>query len=194
MPQTPVLNLPRAGRGGDAPPDQWAALRITSSSTQQLPPAPNYKTTFQERDTALPPLFTPLLWWNQELCQVSGAGWCLGWTIPKSCLYVCTWVLWINTYSYLFLLACSPYSSFFLHLTAVVLCWVQVHWTVTFFCVLFAQHLSWWSPSLEETGGKRGSCGLTSWKLSLFLFFFLGVGALGSTIREGLTPAPTKSY
>lgn len=48
-------------------------------------------------------------------------------------------------------------------------------------------------PMSERDGGKREPCAFTLWKLSLFLFILLGVGALGSAIRGGLTPAHTKA-
>lgn len=90
--------------------DQWAALHVASLSAFWLPPAPNYKTNFQGRGTGLPPLITLLLSSREELCQASGAGWCLGWTVPKSRLYVCTWVLWIFI---LFSLGLLPSFFFF---------------------------------------------------------------------------------
>lgn len=115
----PCAGLTQRGEGWWCPSkDQRAALHVTSS-TCWVPPAPNCKIHFQGRDAALLPLIIPHLWSSEGQYQAGGAGWCLGWTTPMSpCLYVCLWVLWINTYSYRFLLACSLLSSFLLHLTA----------------------------------------------------------------------------
>lgn len=171
----PCAELTQSGEGSWCPfQDQRAARHVASLSTCRLPPALNYRARFQGRDTALPPLITLLLSSREELCQGSRADWCLGWTVPKSRLYVCRWVLWIKTYSYCFLLACFALSSFFLQLT-VVSCPVLSPGSpgCHLLYVIFAQRLPW-SPCLKEMGGKGNPvpslCGS-----SVFSFLFCWV-------------------